>query len=295
DSAYFDTVHKDEETGWTKIEKKSKGVVAAIVPWNMPVVLTMMKLGPALVTGNTVVLKPSPTAPLALTKLLKKIANVLPKGVINVVHGDVEVGEAMTKHPLVRKVAFTGGTETGKIVMKNAASTIKDITLELGGNDPAIVLDDVNPAEIIPKLLAGVYARSGQICFAVKRIYVPKTIYNEFFESFCQYVDEYKVGHGLNENASFGPLNNKKQYDFVNGLIERTKKSGATVKELGTKLDPENWDNGYYILPHVVKVDDPTSESVSCEQFGPIIPIIPYENEEEVIKLANDSEQGLGS
>jgi len=295
EAAFFNPVHQDEETGWIKIEKRSKGVVAAIVPWNMPIVLAMMKLGPVLITGNTVVMKPSPTAPLALTKLLIKIAEIFPKGVINVVHGDVEVGEALTRHPLVRKVAFTGGTETGKRVMANAASTIKDITLELGGNDPAIILDDVDPKEIIPKLLKGVFTRTGQICFAVKRIYVPKSMHQSFFDTVCQFVDEYKVGHGLDESASFGPLNNKKQYDFVNQLIEKTKKSNDIVRELGKKLDPENWDNGYYILPHVVKTNNYSCDVVACEQFGPIIPVLSYENEEDVIQLANNSEQGLGS
>ncbi|WP_087974760.1 aldehyde dehydrogenase family protein [Oceanobacillus rekensis] len=295
DSTYFDSVHKEVEDGWIKIEKQPKGVVSAIVPWNMPIVLTMMKVGPALVSGNTIVIKPSPTASIALTKLLKDIASLLPKGVINVLHGDIDVGEAMSKHPLVRKVAFTGGTNTGSIVMANAGSSIRDVTLELGGNDPAIILDDVNPSDIIPKLLKGVFTRSGQICFAVKRVYVPRHMHDSFYEEVCKVVDQYKVGHGLKEEASFGPMNNKKQYDIVTKIIESTKNSNAEVRELGEKIDPENWDNGYYILPHVVKTDDYSLDVVTQEQFGPIIPIMPYDTVEDAIRLANDSEQGLCS
>lgn len=293
DASYFEPTHQDIEDGWFKVEKQPKGVVSAIVPWNMPIVLTMMKVGPALVTGNTIVIKPSRTASIALTKLLIDVASVFPKGVINVIQGSI--GVAMTTHPLVRKVAFTGGTDTGATVMANAASTIKEVTLELGGNDPAIILDDVNPADVIPRLLKGVYTRSGQICFAVKRIYVPRPMLDSFYDAFCEAVDEYKIGHGLNEEASFGPMNNKSQYETVLKIIEDTKNSGAEVRELGKKIDPENWDNGYYILPHVVKTDDHTLPIVTEEQFGPIIPILPYDTVEEAIRLANDCEFGLCS
>ncbi len=287
----------ENDASWMSIEKVPKGVVGVIVPWNMPVVLTMMKLAPALVTGNTVVVKPSPTAPIALSILLKRMAAVLPDGVINVVTGGADVGIALTRHPLVKKVAFTGGIETGKEVMRNASSslTLKAITLELGGNDPAIVLDDVNPVDIIPKLLKGIYTRAGQICYAVKRIYVPQSMVDKFFNTLCEFVDEYKVGHGLDPRASFGPLNNKKQFTFVKNLIERTKNSGAIVRELGSKLDPEGWDNGYYILPHVVKTESHSSEIVCCEQFGPVIPIVPYRTIEEAIEFANETEYGLCS
>jgi acyl-CoA reductase-like NAD-dependent aldehyde dehydrogenase len=292
---YLKPEQRSDDNSWESVEKVPKGVVGAIVPWNMPIILTMMKLAPALVTGNTIVIKPSPTASIALSILLKRMAEVLPDGVINVVHGDIEVGKALTQHPLINKVAFTGGTETGRAVAINSASSFKAVTLELGGNDPAIILDDVQIENIIPKLLKGVYTRSGQICFAVKRIYVQEHMINKFYNTFCEFVDEYKVGHGLNELASFGPLNNKKQFDSVKSLIEKTKQSGATVRELGQKLDPDGWDNGYYILPHVVKDVTQSSPIVSCEQFGPVIPIVPYKTINEAIELANDSVYGLGS
>jgi acyl-CoA reductase-like NAD-dependent aldehyde dehydrogenase len=285
----------EDETQWISIEKVPKGVVAAIVPWNMPIVLTMGKVAPALLTGNTIVVKPSPNAPLALSIALKRMAAVFPDGVINVVHGDAETGNALTGHPLVRKVSFTGGTETGRAVLTNASKTFKSVTLELGGNDPAVVLDDVNPADIIPKLIKGIYTRTGQICFAVKRIYVPNSMVEKFFDTMCEFVDELKVGHGLDERASFGPINNKKQFGIVNNLLEETKKSGATVRELGTKLDPGNWNNGYYMLPHVVKDAPHSSSIVACEQFGPIIPIVGYDTVDQAIELANDTQYGLCS
>jgi NAD-dependent aldehyde dehydrogenases len=285
----------EDASSWSCVEKKAKGVVGAIIPWNMPVCLTMSKLVPALVTGNTLVIKPSPTAPLALSILLQRIAAVLPDGVINVVHGDANVGVALTIHPLVKKIGFTGGTITGAQVNLNAAPLFKTVTLELGGNDAAIILDDVNPAGIMPALLKGVYTRSGQICFAVKRIYVQEKIVDKFFNTMCEFIDQYKVGHGLDPRSSFGPVNNENQYNKVKEFIENTKNSGATVRELGSKLDPAGWDNGYYILPHVVKDAANASKIVSCEQFGPIIPIVAYKTIEDAIAYANDSEYGLCS
>ncbi len=293
--SYLKTEYIEDNGSWACIEKKAKGVIGAIVPWNMPVCLTMMKAGPALITGNTIVIKPSPTAPLAISILLKRIAALFPDGVINVVHGNGDVGEALTKHPLVKKIAFTGGTETGLEVNRNAACSFKAVTLELGGNDPAIILDDVNPAEVIPNLLKGVYTRSGQICFAVKRIYVHENMTDRFFNTMCEFVDEYKVGHGLDERSSFGPLNNSEQYHFVKSIIEYTRNSGSLLRELGSKLDPEGWENGYYLLPHVVLEKTCAAPIVCCEQFGPIIPIIPYKTTEQAIKWANESEYGLCS
>lgn len=292
---FMKSEQSEDDASWISVEKVPKGVVGAIVPWNMPIILTMMKLGPALATGNTIVVKPSPTAPLALTLLLEKIANVLPSGVVNVVNGETEAGSSLVDHPLVKKVAFTGGASTGKIVAESAAQHFKSFTLELGGNDPAIILDDADVNEIMPKLLKGIFTRSGQICFAVKRIYVPNHMLDSFYETLCQHVDELTVGHGLDSKASYGPLNNKKQYDLVNDLIEQTKKTSAEIKVLGKKLDDDNWNNGYYILPHVVKDKDANSPIVSCEQFGPVIPVVPYDSIEEVIDQANDFEYGLGS
>lgn len=292
---FFEPTSFDDESSTIMIEKQPRGVVAAIVPWNMPVVLTMMKLAPALVTGNTVVLKPSPFAAAALTTLLQRIAEVLPKGVVNVVHGDGDVGGALTSHPLVRKVGFTGGLATAQKVAASTANSVKNITLELGGNDPAIVLDDADIEKVLDRMLLGIYTRSGQICFAVKRVYVPAKMHDEFAQALIARVDKYVVGHGLDASSNFGPLATAEQYKKVTELIAQTRASGADVLELGTKAEGTNWEDGYYVLPHVVRNAAHEDAISTCEQFGPIIPLIPYEDLEQAITWANDSEFGLGS
>ncbi|MFC8182094.1 MULTISPECIES: aldehyde dehydrogenase family protein [Nocardiaceae] len=291
--SFFEPVQYDDDQSFISVERVPRGVVGAVVPWNMPVVLTMMKLAPALATGNTIVIKPSPFAPAALTLALHRMAQKLPAGVINVVHGNSDVGQALTSHPLVRKIGFTGGTATARQVMAAASGTIKNLTLELGGNDPAIVLDDVDIDAALDRMLKGVFTRSGQICFAVKRVYVPRALYGTFADAFTERVDQYAVGHGLDENASFGPLNNKTQFDSVNALIEGTKNSSAKIVQLGRKLDSAA--DGYYVLPHVVRDVEHSAPISSCEQFGPVIPLIAYDDEDQVVDWANDSEYGLGS
>lgn len=293
--SFFQTEEFEDEEGWVRVEKVPRGVVAALVPWNAPMGLTMGKVGPALLTGNTIVVKPSPFAPVAVSQALKAIAAFFPPGVINIVHGEGGVGPALTHHPLVRKISFTGGTKTGRTIMAAAATSIKNIGLELGGNDPAIVLDDVVPSEVVPELIKSIFPRSGQVCYAVKRVYIPAQMYDRFYDTLCEAVNEYKVGYGLDPRATLAPLNNKNQYDFIKGLIERTRQSGASVRELGQKLDPQSWDNGYYLLPAVVRDALPSSEIVVNEQFGPVIPLIPYASEDEVLQMANDSEYGLAS
>ncbi len=289
--------NKTAEDGdsWVSVEKRPIGVIAGIIPWNAPMVLTIQKVAPALVTGNTLVMKPSPNSPMAVSIILKKIAELVPPGVINVIHGDAEVGSALNKHRHVRKISFTGGGKIANYIMKDAAESLKSVHFELGGNDPAIVLDDANLDEIIPKILTSVFRRSGQVCFAIKRIYVPEHLYETFYEKMVALVDQYKIGHALDERATFAPVNNKNQYDQINQLMERVKQSGANIVQLGQILDPENWENGYYIRPAIVRDVEPSQEIVTCEQFGPIIPIVAYRTEEEVIKMANDTEYGLGS
>jgi acyl-CoA reductase-like NAD-dependent aldehyde dehydrogenase len=291
----FEPKVAEDATGWVGIEKKPIGVIAAIIPWNAPIVLTMQKLTPALVTGNTLVFKPSPFASMGVTIALKKIAELFPPGVINVIHGDGDVGHALTTHPLVRKISFTGGGPTAKAIMRSAADSLKGIHFELGGNDPAIVLDDADLDEIVPKIVSGSFRRSGQFCFAIKRVYVPQSMYKSFSDKICSIVDEFKVGHQLNEQATMGPLNNRNQYDFIKQLVERTKNSSAKLVELGTKLEPDTWEEGYYVRPAIVCDAEPNHEIVTCEQFGPVLPLIPYRSEADVIRMANDTEYGLGS
>lgn len=293
--AFFKPEQMRDEKTWVSVEKRSLGVIAALTPWNVPMTITMNKLAPVLVTGNTIVVKPSPFSCMAVTLALKKMAALFPPGVINVVHGEADVGIALTTHPLVRKITLTGGGRTATAVMKSAADSLKRVHFELGGNDPAIVLDDANLEKVIPKIAEGSFVRSGQVCVATKRVYIPKNLYQDACDLFIGHVQAYTIGHGLNPDASFGPVNNHGQYQFVKDLIARTKNSKAEVRELGTKLEPDNWENGYYLHPTVVINADAQQEVVVCEQFGPVIPLVSYDTEEEVIQLANNTEYGLGS
>jgi acyl-CoA reductase-like NAD-dependent aldehyde dehydrogenase len=278
-----------------RIEKAPIGVIAAIIPWNAPMGLAMAKVGPALSCGNTLVMKPSPFAPVALTQALQLIAGFFPPGVLNVINGDGESGPALTRHPLVRKVSFTGSIATGRAVMAAAAESIKNIGLELGGNDPAIILDDADPAEVVPELVRRIFPRSGQVCYAVKRIYVPAALHDKFHATLCEAIDQLQVGYGLDPRSTLAPVNNQNQFRFIQGLLERTRSSGGTVRELGGKVNPDTWQNGYYLRPAVISNVAPTAEVVQCEQFGPIIPLVPYHTEDDAIQMANSTEHGLAS
>ncbi|RJG44439.1 aldehyde dehydrogenase family protein [Mesorhizobium sp. DCY119] len=280
---------------WVSVEKRPIGVIADIVPWNAPIILTMRKVAPALVCGNTVVIKPAPTAPIGLTLLLKKMAALFPAGVINVVHGGGDVGHALSVHPLVRKVSFTGGGAVARQIMKAAADGLKGVQFELGGNDPSILLPDANFDDAIPKILGGAFRRSGQFCFAVKRVYVPSEAYADVVARLEAETDKFRIGHPLDQGVNFGPINNRGQFDFLKGLLERTRASGATVRELGTVADPASWDNGYYMRPAIVSDIAMDAELVQIEQFGPILPVVKYDSLDEVIESVNAGELGLGS
>ena len=285
----------EDESGWVSVVKRPMGVIACIVPWNAPIILTLQKITPILLAGNTIVLKPSPTASMGVVTILRTMAKAFPPGVINVVLGGGDVGSALTSHHLVRKISFTGGGNTAVAIMKSAADTLKGVHFELGGNDPAIVLADADLNEVVPKIVEGAFRRTGQFCFAIKRVYVPYDLYDKFYERACELTDSYKIGHQLNEEATMGPINNQLQYQRISELIKRLEQSGANLVKLGKQLEPENWDNGYYLQPVIVRDVDPNAEIVTCEQFGPVLPLIPYHTEEEVIHMANHSEFGLGS
>ncbi|MBM4764843.1 aldehyde dehydrogenase family protein [Bacillus sp. B15-48] len=293
--SFFKPMEIGDETSWVRLVKRPMGVIAGIVPWNAPLLLTIQKLAPCLIAGNTMVIKPSPFASMGVTLALKKAAMLFPPGVINVVTGEGDVGEALTSHPLVRKISFTGGGPTAKYIMKSAAESLKGIHFELGGNDPAIVLSDANLDKVVPDIVNGVFRRSGQFCYAIKRVFIPNTIYDEFYERMYHITNQYKIGHQLNQNATIGPVNNQQQYENIKRLVRGLKDSQANLVELGEKLEPENWENGYYLRPVIVRDIQPDHEVVTCEQFGPIIPLISYSTEEQVIQMANSTDYGLGS
>ena len=277
------------------VHKRPWGVIAAIVPWNAPVILTMGKVIPALLAGNTVVVKPSPNAPLGVSLLLKEIANHLPAGTINVVHGDTASAAALTSHPLVRKISFTGGGPTATHIMSAAAKTIKGVQLELGGNDPALILDDADPTAVAHELLNSAFGRSGQFCFATKRMYVADSIYEEFVDALRAKAAEYKVGHPTHPEATFGPVNNRGQFDHVAGMIERARELGARVYEVGEVLEPGTWETGFYRKPTIIADADHRMDVVVDEQFGPVIPVVKISSDQEAIELANATEFGLSS
>ncbi|MEM8935254.1 MAG: aldehyde dehydrogenase family protein [Pseudomonadota bacterium] len=279
-----------ENVDATIIEHRTPlGVVAAITPWNFPLALLMNKIGPALVAGNAVVAKPAPTTPLT-TLLFAALANeILPAGVLNVICDENDLGAALTAHPDVRKVSFTGSTATGKKVMGAAADTIKRVTLELGGNDAAIILDDVDVAAVAAKVFQSAMANAGQICVATKRVYVPSSLYNEFCNALATIADSVVVGNGLQDGVQMGPLQNQKQYDKVCAIIHES----ASLGEVIAGGEPLKRD-GYFVPPTIVRNIPDDAALVREEQFGPVLPILAYDDLDELIDRVNASAYGLG-
>ncbi|NLP83582.1 aldehyde dehydrogenase family protein [Microbacterium sp. CFH 90308] len=278
-----------------RIERRPYGVVACIVPWNAPVLLTANKLAPAIAAGNAVVLKPSPFAPLAVTLLAALAAAELPAGVVNVVNGDAEIARALVDSPRVRKVSFTGGGATARHIMRQAADSLLPVHFELGGNDPAVVLEDADLRETADRIALSAFRRAGQVCFATKRVYVPRAIADEFRRLLVERVDRMVVGNAADERASMGPVNNEGQFERVRGLLERTRAAGRDVRVLGSKLDESTWADGHFLLPALVLDAQHDDEVVREEQFGPILPVVVCEDEEQAIAFANDTEYGLCS
>ena len=280
---------KDEGGNKVVEHRTPLGVVAAITPWNFPLILLMNKLGPALVSGNTMVAKPAPTTPLTSLLFGEICHDILPAGVVNLVCDQNDLGTMLTTHPDVAKVAFTGSTATGKKVMAAAAQGVKRVTLELGGNDAAIVLDDVDTRQIAQKVYNGAMANAGQICVAIKRAYVPEPIYDEFCDELARLAREAVVDDGSKQGTQIGPIQNRMQFDKVKALLEDAGRRG-TVLAGGEPLDRP----GYFIPPTIVRDLDDNAPLVREEQFGPVLPVLKYNDIGDVIARANDSEYGLG-
>jgi len=279
-----------DDNGHKVIEHRTPlGVVAAITPWNFPVILLINKLGPALVTGNTLVVKPAPTTPLTTLLLGELCRELLPPGVVNVICDRNDLGERLATHPDVAKIAFTGSTATGRKVMASAAGTIKRVTLELGGNDAAIVLDDVDAATAARKVYEGAMLNAGQVCVAIKRAYVPEGMYDEFCEEIAQLAREAVVDDGAKQGTTIGPVQNRNQFDRVCALLDDARERG-TVLAGGAPLERE----GYFIPPTIVRDLPEDAPLVREEQFGPVLPVLSYGDIDEVIARANASEFGLG-
>ena len=265
------------------------GVVGAIMPWNFPVLLMIMKVGPALITGNTMVAKPAPTTPLTTLLFGEVAASVLPPGVLNIIVDNNELGAVMTKHPDIAKVAFTGSTATGKKVMESVSSTLKRLTLELGGNDAAIVLDDADVKLVAPKIFDAAMSNSGQICLATKRVYAHKSIYNQLCDELVRLAGEVIVDDGLKQGTTMGPIQNKAQYEKVKGFLANARADGNVIAG-GEALERD----GYFIAPTIVRDIGDDSRLVREEQFGPVLPILSYDEVDDAIARTNDTDYGLG-
>jgi acyl-CoA reductase-like NAD-dependent aldehyde dehydrogenase len=282
-------VIEDSLDRWGETRRVPLGVVGAIAPWNFPISLAMMKVAPALLAGNTVVLKPSPFTPLTTLRLGHLMQSVLPVGVLNVVSGGDELGPWMTTHPGIDKIGFTGSTGTGRKVMASSAATLKRITLELGGNDAAIVLPDINVQQIVEKLFWAAFRNNGQICMAAKRVYVHRDVYEALKIALVAYANTIRVGDGSEQDTQLGPLQNLLQYRRVLDLIEDSKRNGHKFALAG---DPPS-SSGYFVHPTIIDNPPEDARIVQEEQFGPIMPLMVFDDIDDVVDRANSSPYGL--
>jgi acyl-CoA reductase-like NAD-dependent aldehyde dehydrogenase len=286
-------VIEDDDEHTVTVVRTPLGVVGAIAPWNYPVLNLLWKSAPCLMAGNTIVFKPSPFTPLCSLKIGEIAQQIFPAGVINVVSGGNELGQRMTAHPDIAKISFTGSTATGKRVMEAcAASNLKRVTLELGGNDPAIVLPDADHEALIPTLFWGAFGNSAQWCIAIKRLYVHSSKYDKFLEDFVAFARERTMGDGLDPDTELGPVQNRMQYEKLLNLLADTRDNGYKIA-LGGEIDEDQKGNFF----PVTIVDNPPDDSrvVAEEAFGPILPILRYDEIDEVVSRANNTESGLGS
>ncbi|HEY1853262.1 MAG TPA: aldehyde dehydrogenase family protein [Solirubrobacterales bacterium] len=284
-----DEVIREDESAVVRRLRRPMGVVAAIASWNYPLLIAAMKLAPALRAGDTVVLKPSPYTPLATARTAELMARGLPPGVFEVVTGGDEVGAWMTAHPIPRKVSFTGSIGAGKLVAAAVAPDLKRVTLELGGNDAAIMLEDAEPAVLAPQVFAAAFRNCGQICSAIKRVYVAEPIYEEVVEAFAERARELRLGPGLDRETEMGPINNPPQLTRVKELVEDALAGGGTALAGGTVLDRP----GYFFAPTIVADVAEGTRLVDEEQFGPALPVMPFKRVEEAVERANSTRFGL--
>jgi acyl-CoA reductase-like NAD-dependent aldehyde dehydrogenase len=275
--------------------RRARGVTAVISPWNSPVLLSFKRFVPAIAAGNTVVIKPATFCPLTVQRCVEIVRKHLPPGVIHLVTGSgATVGEMLASDARIRTVAFTGSSETGRRIMQTAAATLKKLFLELGGNDAAIIAEDAAlDAAAMQRITNAILRAAGQVCVAIKRIYVHRSRYDEFVAKLEASFDEVVVGDGLDPNTTMGPLNNRSQFDFVTTLLKDSRSQGLHVITKGRQLNPADWDGGYFMLPSIVLGATEQHQVVSCEQFGPVVPVMPFSGEDDAIAAANASEYGL--
>jgi len=286
-----DDVLRDDIHTTVKVIRRPIGPVAAITPWNFPLGTSVAKIAPALAAGCTMVLKSSPFTPLSCLRFGELTREVLPPGVLNVISGSDQVGAWMAEHPIPRMTSFTGSVATGKRVAAAAAPDLKRITLELGGNDPAILLEDADIAKVADGLFANAFGNCGQICVAIKRVYVPDRLHDELVEALVARASAVKVGDGHEEGTQIGPLVNRTQLERVSGLVQDAVNHGARVAVGGDVMRQP----GYFFEPTILTEIDDSARIVSEEQFGPALPILRYRDLGDALRRANDSHFGLGA
>ena len=279
------------------ILKRPYGVCVAIVPWNFPISLMGNKIAPALVAGNTVVVKPASTTPLTAIRCVELLTEAgLPPGSLNIVVGPgSSVGQALITHPLVRKIGFTGATDTGRLVMTAAAQGIKPVTLELGGSDPMIVCDDADLDQAVSAASVGRFFNCGQACLAIKRLYLFEAIADEFVEKLIAKASKLTIGNGLEEGVRIGPLHSEGQRAEVAAQVADAVERGGEVLLGGGAPQGSEYEKGSFYLPTLVAGVDPDSRLSREEVFGPALPIFRVGDLDQAIELANDSIYGLGS
>lgn len=282
-------VIEDNDTRLVEQYRRPLGVVGAIIPWNFPILLMAFKAPLALLAGNTMVIKPAPTTPLTTLRVGEIMAKVFPAGVVNIITDQNDLGPRMTAHPDIAKISFTGSSETGKKVMASAAETIKRITLELGGNDAAIVLPGADPDTVAPGIFGAAFMNAGQVCLAVKRVYVHDTLYDAVVERLARLADEAVVDDGLKQGTTVGPIQNRAQFDKVRAILDQARRDGRVVAG-GTAEDRP----GYFIRPTIVADIDDDAELVAQEQFGPVLPVLRFSDPEDALARANGTPWGLG-
>ena len=286
-----ETVVDDGETR-AELHYRPIGVVGAIGPWNWPMMITIWQIAPALRMGNTVIVKPSEYTPLSVLALAAVINEELPEGLLTVVSGGRDVGEALASHPAIGKVMFTGSTATGKAIIRSSADTVKRLTLELGGNDAGIVLPDADPKAIAEGLFWGAFINTGQTCAALKRLYVHDSLYDAVCEELAAVAAAMPMGNGLDETNVLGPLQNQQQYDIVARLVDAARDAGARILLGG---NPDNSQPGNFYPTTLVADIDNNNPLVAEEQFGPALPIIRYTTIDQAIAMANALDVGLGA
>jgi len=286
-----ETVNEDSAQRRSITRRVPIGVVAALAPWNFPVLLAWWKVIPPLLAGNTVVLKPSPLTPLTVLRVAERVADVLPPGVLNVISGGDALGPWLTAHDGIDKISFTGSTQTGRRVMESSARTLKRLTLELGGNDAGIVLPDAPVDAIVPSLFWSAFTNSGQVCIATKRLYVHRDRYDAVLEGLVAFARDVVVGPGLEPRSQLGPLQNARQHQRVCNLLDEARGTGLKFAFQGqAPAGP-----GYFVPVHLLDNPPEDTRVVVEEAFGPVLPLLRYDSIDEVVQRANASTYGLAA